>query len=136
LYGISSFKPDYSQSGITVNISSYISSIVRNSIAPNGGVPLSKVYKNFAFTHRTENTIGGCVNSSCMVYGVEIGTKSIDVFLVKDKKSIDIAKKIDLKFDDGAYNDGNIRGYCNDSITGGYNITTHCGELYFYLEIK
>jgi hypothetical protein len=125
LYGISSFKPDPTKNGITAgNLSN---NVIKNNVAPNGVIPTSKVYKNVVFTHRTELFTG---------FDVEINTKAINLFLPTDKKSANIGKKIDLKFDDGVSNRGNITAYCNWNFTTAYSAANYCDELYFYLEIK
>jgi prepilin-type N-terminal cleavage/methylation domain-containing protein len=136
LYGISSFKPDFGKGGITHVISSSDNRDVIRNIASKDGIPTSKIYKNIAFTHRTEGFVSNCNNDSCLLFGVESGTKAISMFLSEDNKSVNIAKKIDLKFDDGTYNGGNIRGYCNNLLTQTYSSADFCGEVIFYLEIK
>jgi prepilin-type N-terminal cleavage/methylation domain-containing protein len=131
LYGISSFKPDYTKNGITF-VNPNINNL-KNEVALKGGIPISKVYKDIIFTHRTENTIN---NGDFALYGVEIGTKAINMFLPFDKKTVNIAKKIDLKFDDGTYNDGNIRGFCNNGLKTPYSSADYCEELIFHFGIK
>jgi hypothetical protein len=134
LYGISSFKPDPTKNGITTNHTND-GAVIRNSIAPNGGIPTSKIYKGFAFTHLTENA--STTNINHIVFGIELGTKAINMFMSLDKKTITIVKKIELKFDDSSHSGGNIRGFCDGSLTKAYSSAiNYCSELYFFMEIK
>jgi hypothetical protein len=137
LYGISSFKPDPNNNGITYSTLSRDNFM--DIIAPMGGIPTSKIYKNFVFTHRTE--IAATDENNSAFFGLEPNTKAINTFMPNGIKLVNIIRKIDLKFDDDAYNSGNIRGYCNDGVisTSGkisYSSAANCIEAYFYLEIK
>jgi hypothetical protein len=139
LYGISSFKPT---TNATILGTGLTSANVREK-ANGGGIPFSKVYKDFMYVHRYE-TGSGCVGSADLFcYGMSNKT-AIETFMtefqtVGNKKTVDTAKKLDIKFDDGSYNGGNTRGYCG---TGGglgsisYTTATVCSEVMFYFDVK
>jgi prepilin-type N-terminal cleavage/methylation domain-containing protein len=135
LYGISSFKPDPSKSGITASTDHGMANI--KNIVLNGGVPISKVYKNYyTFMHRTEIVTSSDSNNT--FFNIKLGAKSINVFNYNEyvnKKSVDIPKKIDLKFDDGVHSSGNIRAGCGAYVTT-YSSSTSCYEFYFYFGIE
>jgi hypothetical protein len=125
LYEISSFKPDPSK----VASSGYCD--VTNSV-----LPLSKVYKNAALTYRSNPTCP--YGSAYFRYGMS-GKPAVEICFSDASIQIrDIIRKIDIKFDDGIYNTGNIRGYCRAS-TGGYvgeigysDATAICSSVSFY----
>jgi prepilin-type N-terminal cleavage/methylation domain-containing protein len=131
LYEISSFKPDPSKNGITANDSAG-TTFVKN-LAVNNAVPISKVYKDYSFMYRTEFSTDT---------GKELGVHAINMFLYAwtsgaiSKKSVNIVKKLDLKFDDGVSNRGDIIGYCNIGFTTAYSSATVCSEALFYFGIK
>jgi hypothetical protein len=130
LYDISSFKPDPTDSGISASDVNYI--------ADHGGIPFSKIYKDFILVYRTDDTSSS--DSNNFFYKLSLNTRSIDVLLttvsVANKKTVDIVKKIDLKFDDGSHSGGNIRGWCNKEHTTQYANANFCSQLLFFFDIK
>jgi type II secretory pathway pseudopilin PulG len=142
LYGISSFKPTTTTAILRTALGQ---TNVRN-LANEGGIPFSKVYKDFMYTHRYE--LANNSDSSHFTYGMHTKT-AMEIFTTEainteNKKTIDIARKIDTKFDDGAYNGGNIRSYCRNGVDGtnasylAYNNTSTklCPEIMFYFDVK
>jgi hypothetical protein len=143
LYEVSSFKPTTTASIITTEVTSANA----REIADGGGIPFSKVYKDFMYTHRSQAQIS---NDSTSYYGYgTLNKTAMELFMTEivnteNKKTVDMAKKIDTKFDDGAHNGGNIRGYCrngsSDANAGtlAYNDTSTklCSEMMFYFDVK
>jgi hypothetical protein len=139
LYEVSSFKPTTTTNIITTEVTS---TSVR-TIANEGGIPFSKVYRDFMYTHRTQAQIS---NESTSYYGYgTLNKTAMEIFTteiinVENKKTIDIARKIDTKFDDGAHNGGNTRAVCrgNDNSISAYNdtVTIVCSEVIFFFDIK
>jgi hypothetical protein len=128
LYEISSFKPSA--------VTEVFSSSNPTPFISNGAVPVSKKYKNFIFVHRTDNEDNGTYSSNHIFYKLHPNIKSIDVFMVgQTKQSLDVAKKVDTKFDDGSHSGGDIRGYCNNSHTVDYNDSGagFCTEMFLTL---
>jgi hypothetical protein len=132
LYGISPFKPD--PSGVTE--SDYISNenkIV--NLANNGGAPFSKIYKNFVYSYWHSPSILPNDFAQGLANKMFIGIFS------NNKKTVDIAVKIESKFDEGKYNNGNIRSFCtNTSGSNGGNIEYTnaglCAAILFLIDIK
>jgi hypothetical protein len=128
LYGISSFKPDPSK----VNTIPFCDNT-------NSALPLSKAYRNIVFMYRGNATDTG--NPSSYFRTGMAGKPGIELCIddTSGKQMRDIAKKVDVKFDDGIYNGGNIRSYCN--INGGssgsvtYDAATACTEFAFYFSL-
>jgi hypothetical protein len=144
LHGVSSFQPTPPTATATAVTTALTHTNVK-TIANGGGLPFSKVYKDFVYVHRYESDSagGGSVRFN---YGMFTKT-ALGVFLTdytnaENKKTVDIAKKMDTKFDDGAYNEGNIRGYCgsvaSDSSIGSksYTVAVICSEMFFYFDVK
>jgi hypothetical protein len=141
LYGISSFQPTPPPATI---ITTTLTHVNVKTIAEGGGIPFSKVHKNFMYVHRYE--VNESSNSSSYTFGVKDRT-AIHAFgtvnlLEKNKKNVDIIKKMDTKFDDGAHNGGNIRAYCGDgSGTANiglipYSTAGMCSEIISYFDVK
>jgi hypothetical protein len=133
LAGITAFKPDPNDTGITASSLNY--SLIKTNIADHGGIPFSKSYRDFIFAHRYELNNPNIYLHAQGVVG-EIG---IHLFLttvnysVANQKTVNIAKKIDVKFDDGLYDGGNIRACCNNSgCNKEYNEAIVCGEMTFF----
>jgi hypothetical protein len=85
-----------------------------------GGLPSSKAYKNFAYLHRylAEDSDNSNDDSNSYIFGLS-NKMAIQAFMVvenvygeSNKKTVDIAKKMDIKFDDGAHNGGSMRAFC------------------------
>jgi prepilin-type N-terminal cleavage/methylation domain-containing protein len=137
LYGISSFKPNPIAAAVAATFSQ---GAVRN-IANNGGIPFSKVYKDFMYTHRYEKET--YTDTSRFSYGMTDKT-AIDMFTTEfinaqNKKIMNIVKKLDIKFDDGAHNGGSIRAYCSNGSSSGVTSYTNakvCSEIMFYFGVK
>jgi hypothetical protein len=127
LYEISSFKPntDAVTTDFVANFSTYTS---------NGAVPVSKKYKNIIFVHRTDsNTEELPSNDVC--HGLKPNVKSIDVFMRENnKQTLEIAKKMESKFDDGSHSGGHIRSVCNNDRITDYNVANSCSEMIFPLD--
>jgi hypothetical protein len=143
VYEISSFRPDSSKAGITNAINP---STVKTNIANLGGIPFSKVYKDFMYMHRYESydSKGNDANYFIynMLYKTAINIFTTEVLNVDNKKTADITKKIDMKFDDGTHNGGYIRAYClkTSGANGGYQtyndvLTVVCSEVVFYFDV-
>jgi hypothetical protein len=124
LYGISSFQPKsdaVNGKGITGTLN-YTS--VKTIVADHGGIPFLKTYKDFMF-----------------VYGMRDNRAVADIFLTdqpstENKKTVDVARKMDTKFDDGIFNSGNITGRCNGSDSVGYTTAIFCNHIFFYYDVK
>jgi hypothetical protein len=143
LYEVSSFKPKHdatSGKGITASVQR---ETVKTDIADHGGIPFSKIYKDFMYVHRRENNSDDN-NSSSFLYGMSTKT-AINIFMtevknVKNKKTVDIARKIDIKFDDEAHNGGNIRSSCGiETDANGFGNVSYtdagvCTEVLFYFD--
>ena len=84
--------------------------------AKNGGMPFSKAFDGIFFAIR--------VVSSMPKYRFLDNTNQFDTSIYiqsfNDEYAImaNIAKKIDLKMDDGVYNTGKLRGYCREKEVG------------------
>jgi hypothetical protein len=142
LYGISSFKPTTTD---TILKMPFGQASVRD-VANGGGIPFSKVYKDFMYAHRYEGTLIEASNN--FSYGMHtktaMGIFTTELINTENKKTVDIARKIDTKFDDGAHNGGGIRSYCrngtNDTNAGylEYNNTNTkiCTQVVFYFDVK
>jgi hypothetical protein len=136
LSGISAFKPDPSDTGITASITNTNTAytVARSNIANHGGLPFSKTYRDFIFAHRYELNEGDATNH---VYGMK-GETGIHLFTTPtdystaNPKTVDIMRKIDIKFDDGIYNGGYIRTFCNTTGKVSYDVATVCGEATFF----
>jgi hypothetical protein len=124
LYEISSFKPNPSK--------------VNTDDVSDDKVPFLKTYKDYILMYRTNPGISG-VTTDYYRYGMD-NIPSVElryyagIFNIKMR---DVVKKIDTKFDDGAYNGGNIRAYCKkDGTNNGYisydDAIGGCLELMFY----
>jgi hypothetical protein len=128
LYGISSFKPNPSGDAIKTSFTYETYPTVVNG----GGIPISKIYKYYVFVHRTDDSPYSDPNHT--FYDLKVPTFSINMFTITmTKKTLDIARKIDTKFDDGSHSGGNIRGWCNKNHTVRYDGvgTNYCTEVLF-----
>jgi hypothetical protein len=127
LYEISSFKPNIASVTTTFNIEN------ATPFVTNGAVPISKKYKNLIFVHRTDvNSVSTDPNH--IFYEFKPNEKSIQIVVSEQtRQTLDIAKKIDTKFDDGSHSGGMIRSYCNDNVTMDYGNATYCDEIQFLL---
>jgi hypothetical protein len=129
LHGISSFQPKSNAAtgkGITGAVNR---ETIKTIVADHGGMPFSKIYKDFMIAHGAGNT------------GVNM---VIDVFTteqvnVENKQTVDIIRKTDVKFDDGIHNSGNITAQCNEG-TKGYTTTTvdatMCNHVFFHFNVR
>jgi hypothetical protein len=132
LYGVSSFKPT-TDPAIIVTSDKYPNMV---TIANGGGIPFSKVYRDAVFVHRYENDNGGANSFSFGMYRkTAMGMFTSINSKMAGKMTIELEKKIDTKFDDGIYNGGNIRGYC-DGGSVSYANATVCSEMMFYFDVK
>jgi hypothetical protein len=135
LAGISSFKPDPDRDnniGITRSITTSITGV--KELAGEGGAPFSKVYKDFVYTHRNEDgNPTGAVFTAGMgdQIAVAITTVTYTSATPANPKTVDIAKKLESKFDDGTHNGGNIRAYCGSNSTA-YSSAVVCNEIDFF----
>jgi type II secretory pathway pseudopilin PulG len=141
LYGVSSFKPTTTDTILKMPFST---TNVRD-IANGGGIPFSKVYKDFMYTHRYEVTDIASPFFTCGMHTkTSMAIFTTEVRNTENKKTIDIARKIDTKFDDGVYNGGSIRGFCRNGVDDtdsgrlAYNATNTklCSEVVFYFDVK
>jgi hypothetical protein len=90
--------------------------------------PFSKTYKDFVLAYRTMD-------------GIVINIFMTEAESVANKKTIDIAKKLETKFDDGVLGTGNIRGYCtattgNVGAATDYNVAVVCSEMFLLSNVK
>jgi hypothetical protein len=126
LYDISSFRPDPSN-------------VITNPFCDNTNtrIPLSKIYKNksIAIMYRGSSDI----SSDPLYFRYGIGGTSIELCSSNVDTTIqmrDIARKIDIKFDDGNFQNGNIRSYCISSSGNygfaNYDIAIKCSDIVFY----
>jgi hypothetical protein len=140
LYEVSSFKPTTNSGILTTTLTN---DNVR-SIADGGGIPFSKVYKDFMYIHRYQAALGE--DTSYFSYGMQ-GKTAMQVFTTgtystQNKKTVEIIKKTDIKYDDGAHNTGNMRGYCgngeNTTNLGkiSYTDAKVCSEIAFFFDVK
>jgi hypothetical protein len=135
LSGVSSFKPDPDKIdgvGITRNVDTPIIGI--KELAGEGGAPFSKVYKDFAYTQRCEiSDYATNVFTTGMKNQIAISIITVNYSdaSIANPKTVDIAKKLESKLDDGAYNGGNIRAYCGNNSTA-YSSAVVCNEIAFF----
>jgi prepilin-type N-terminal cleavage/methylation domain-containing protein len=140
LYEVSSFKPTPPPSIITTTLTN----TNVKSIADGGGIPFSKVYKDFMYVHRWQAALNE--DTSYFINGMQ-GKTAMQVFTTgtnstQNKKTVDIIKKTDIKYDDGAHNTGNMRSYCgngeNTSNIGkiSYTDAKVCSEIAFFFDVK
>jgi hypothetical protein len=133
LHEISSFGPDPSSDSLTATSISGETGVI--NLANNSGAPFSKIYKEFAYTHyySDPDTQAG--------YFQSIYNKILMLLWTTSEKSVGIFTKLDLKFDDGKYNDGNIRSYCKNSSGGAAGSTEYvdaktCQIILFSFDLK
>jgi hypothetical protein len=131
LQGISSFKPNHESTAITTAVTR---DNVVNTMAVNGVIPFMKVYKDFVSVHRYGTLAFVSDNKKSMMMNMFlIPTNSEAV----NKKIVDIAKKIDLKFDDGIPAVGNINAMCYpDTTTVQYSGANTCPEMFFKFDLR
>jgi hypothetical protein len=137
LAGVSSFKPDPDKTngiGITRSITGAITGV--KELADEGGAPFSKVYRDFVYVHRYLVDNGTDWAENIFVTGIknQMAVSIITVTYdnnIPNPKTVDIAKRLESKFDDGAYNAGNIRAYCGNNATA-YNVAVVCNEIAFF----
>ncbi len=80
------------------------------------GYPYSKIFRNFNYDFTTFLTIDLYENH----WFHNIKSMSAYIYAKSNKRyNPKIFKKLDVKFDDGAYNNGNIRSACTDSSGNG-----------------
>jgi prepilin-type N-terminal cleavage/methylation domain-containing protein len=130
LYGVSSFKPTTNASTLTKVYYLASGEPKRHNdreMAEEGGIPFSKIYKDFRYMY--------------------IHTPAVEVFMTeliiaKVKKTVDTAKKMDIKFDDGISTEGNIEAYCGNGVNEtnygqiSYNDAEICKIVSFNFDIK
>jgi hypothetical protein len=134
LYEISSFRPDPSSDSLTAASISSDTGVI--NLANDNGVPFSKIYKHyFAYTHyytdpgATANYLQGLYDKISML------------IITTSEKSVDVVKKLDLKFDDGKYDNGNVRAYRRNDSGGGGGSTEYinakiCPVILFSFDLK
>jgi hypothetical protein len=137
LYGISSFKPNPEDSGITATFTQFN---IKTDIADRGGVPTSKVYKDIVYVYRTaENNPTNHVHSLYGLYKkitVQFFVTEVDINPPTiNKRIMNIVLKLESKFDDGAHNGGIMRAYCNGSHEVYYSNAKICTEIMFPFNI-
>jgi type II secretory pathway pseudopilin PulG len=130
LYEVSAFKPDTKVATDTATVGVVDSNVIITKAKSYSVVPLSKTYKDFAYAYRTMTDRGGII---------------VNMFLTEarnqlNKKTVDVAKKLEAKFDDGVLGTGNIHGYCaihNASAGGASSYAADvCSELFFLFNVR